>query len=633
MTELAKILAREAVRPKAIFGAHKWFARRLGSAFRALLVATEASTIEEFWRHFYRTNIPTNKTVLDPFVGGGTSVLEAQRLGYHTVGVDIDPAAVAITSFETRLAQLPDTTQFLEEVKTRMRRVIGPFYGILDGWKGNIPLHFFWVQEVECLRCGNKADAHPSHQLAIEAAQKEQWVIDPATDEVLRLDVKRKKLPSGLPIAVGTVKKGAYCCPTCGWTCPLIDYAEQRNSPPKFRLFAVETVTDPKDGRATPTKERQLRAATPEDLAAYRQAEDALSQFVADDPDFVPTEPIWKFQSADDRLTRYQYRLHQDLFNARQKLHLGLLAREIEKIEKQEIREAFAIAFSDHLTTNCLFASYTTKWRRLAPLFSVRAFRHIVRPVEINPWMDGTGRGTFPNAVHAIRRARASLFQSKEPKPDGSNQIVHFAPAQTIRAEVRLSDSRSLSFIGDGQIDIVLSDPPYFDNIAYSDLAQFFHPWMKRLDLIKRKSIPLSKSLGVNGSAEDFQRGLATCFLEVARVLAPEGRFLFTFQHRRAQAWQDLGSALCTAKLAACTVFPILGERSEGLHKKENSSSWDIVFVCRHKREAKGSQGGTQAELLLSESDRLNLERARQIAKATRERRKSVRQRILLAIT
>ena len=53
------------------------------------------------------------------------------------------------------------------------------------------------------------------------------------------------------------------------------------------------------------------------------------------------------------------------------------------------------IAFSDHLTTNCMMTNYAFGWRRLAPLFSIRAFRHVPRPVEINPWLDGTGRGTY----------------------------------------------------------------------------------------------------------------------------------------------------------------------------------------------------------------------------------------------
>jgi hypothetical protein len=48
---------------------------------------------------------------------------------------------------------------------------------------------------------------------------------------------------------------------------------------------------------------------------------------------------------------------------------------------------------------------YAFGWRRLAWLFSIRAYRHVSRPVEINPWLDRTGRGTFPNTVRQVQRA------------------------------------------------------------------------------------------------------------------------------------------------------------------------------------------------------------------------------------
>ena len=52
-----------------------------------------------------------------------------------------------------------------------------------------------------------------------------------------------------------------------------------------------------------------------------------------------------------------------------------------------------------------MLTHYAFGWRRLAPLFSIRAYRHVTRPVEINPWLDGTGRGTFPNAIRQVQRA------------------------------------------------------------------------------------------------------------------------------------------------------------------------------------------------------------------------------------
>jgi hypothetical protein len=62
------------------------------------------------------------------------------------------------------------------------------------------------------------------------------------------------------------------------------------------------------------------------------------------------------------------------------------------------------MAFSEHLATNCMYSFYAFGYKRLCPLFSVHSYRHITRPVEVNPWVPGA-RGTFINAIAKIRRA------------------------------------------------------------------------------------------------------------------------------------------------------------------------------------------------------------------------------------
>jgi hypothetical protein len=114
--DLAALAVREGRRPKPVYGTHKWFARRLGSAFRALLVASALPEGGDFWTAFERGVDLTGTTVLDPFVGGGTSVIEAQRLGMTCIGTDVDAVAVAITSFQSRLASLPDLEAVLEDL-------------------------------------------------------------------------------------------------------------------------------------------------------------------------------------------------------------------------------------------------------------------------------------------------------------------------------------------------------------------------------------------------------------------------------------------------------------------------------------------------------------------------------------
>ncbi len=105
---LAAFALREGRRPRPIYTAHKWFARRLGSVFRALLVSATSPPDGDFWRRYYGEADLRGLTVLDPFVGGGTSVVEAQRLGASVAARDVDPIACAITTLELDAAELPD---------------------------------------------------------------------------------------------------------------------------------------------------------------------------------------------------------------------------------------------------------------------------------------------------------------------------------------------------------------------------------------------------------------------------------------------------------------------------------------------------------------------------------------------
>ncbi len=89
--ELAVLCVREGRRPRPIYGAHRWFARRFGTAFRALLTAAALPVGTDFWAAYYEgTDLLRERTVLDPFVGGRTSLFEAMRLGADVIGVDVD---------------------------------------------------------------------------------------------------------------------------------------------------------------------------------------------------------------------------------------------------------------------------------------------------------------------------------------------------------------------------------------------------------------------------------------------------------------------------------------------------------------------------------------------------------------
>jgi putative DNA methylase len=588
IAELARIAMREGVRPRAVYQAHKWFARRFAVTARALLVAGASKQGAAFWPAFYRGDSWIGRTVLDPFVGGGVMLLEASRLGARVRGVDIEPVAAAIARFQTTLRKVPDLDIPLQKLLDTVGKTLAPYYEAEDeAGKRETLLHAFWVQAIDCDDCGHSFDAHPSFRIAWDDTTQRQWVACSTCSCVREVALGATSFVCNCGQRTNTrgghIDGGEVCCPKCGWKEQLISYARGTSGPPNFRIFAVETLPS-KEDRRFGIPSRRIRTATEFDRARYRQASQRLHEIVAKNPRILPVVKIPKVGRSDNRLIDYGYTDYGQLFNARQRLHLALLGQAICRL-KGSARDALAIAFSDHLTTNNMMCAYAGGWRRLTPLFSIRAYRHIARPIEINPWLTKNGRGTFPNAVRAVARACEALKNPKEPTPKGLLKEVDDAKPGAV--DVMCGDARRLSHISTASVDFVLTDPPYFDYISYSELGHFFVPWFIRFGLIRSKharGFPVGQlaSGARSGEAENrFASRLASAFKEVRRVCKNDGRVVFTYQNLDGRGWQAIATAMARAGVIPFRTLPLYGDSNTSLHKHAQSISWDCVMICR----------------------------------------------------
>lgn len=643
--ELAEFAMREGRRPRPIYTAHKWFARRLGCVFRALLIGGTSYPRTNFWTAYYGSADLRGVTVLDPFVGGGTSVVEANRLGAAVIGVDVDPVACAVTQFELEAETVPD----LREALLALQQVVGdrvrPLHTTVDGnGRAQTVLHHFWVQAIDCRECGHSFRAHPTYLLAEDS--ESQWVICAHCGDLSRRPAGRPRFKcSGCrkltAIQTGAVNHGTATCPACNHRQPLIEIGRAAGSPPTWELFALEVLDSPDGGRPLPMTKRYFVRASDVDRALYNTATQLLVARKRSHPHLFPPDPIVATDRFDSRLLDYGYRQWTDLFNDRQLLHLSLLAEAIADFD-DPVRRALAVAFSDHLTTNCMMTAYAASWRRLTPLFSIRAFRHVPRPVELNPWCDGTGRGTYPNALRKLMRAAEFARRPKEPVKKGGFRSV--SPLRsTTPPSIVCATAQDLSFVRDGSVDMVLTDPPYFDNIPYSELAAFFVPWMRLVGLIDqpegRNNVVLGSLIARRHDTDAttrFTAGLSDVFKEVARVLKADGLLVFSFRHSVPEAWLALAAALAAGGFRATHVLPAPGEAGLGLHAHEGTGFWDAVFVLRKgqqsdRKELRVGEAGEayvralaakwarrliRAQLPFTDVDRLALRRAGLVAVA-----------------
>src|SRR5207249_12011106 len=143
--ELRSVSRRQGTRKPPIYSVHRWWARRPPELYRAIL-----ELLKE--KNGARPSDPlAGKVVLDPFMGGGTTLVEAQALGAEVIGFDTEALACRITALELASAT---SAQVWEQIEAKIRAVerrLRDYYGTSrGGWE---TLHLFWVDVVDCESC------------------------------------------------------------------------------------------------------------------------------------------------------------------------------------------------------------------------------------------------------------------------------------------------------------------------------------------------------------------------------------------------------------------------------------------------------------------------------------------------
>lgn len=666
ISEIARLALREGQCTNPLYRVHRWFARRLGSQFRAILtgLVLEPHEADRFW-DVYLGGVPLEGAiVLDPFVGGGTSLVEAGRCGASVIGYDIDPVATFITRFELEATAYDSGAPNIGKICERVSGQIAPFHRTSVPNVGDrTVLHHFWVECRDCSTCGTTFEIHPHHQLAYSKEKQLQWVFCKDCHEVYELSVSRKEIRCGCGIrtriAQGTLLQGKVQCPACGM---VLGLGERGDDPkrPEWRLFAQEYLEETAVGVT-----RHFKKATKGDRIRYGRARRLLEDIEKVNGCFAPGRTIPTNGRSDNRPLIHGFIRYRDLFNDRQLLHLTLLGQAIAGAKEPRDRRLLAMAFSEHLTTNCMYTAYAFGYRRISPMFSIHSYRHITRPVEINPWLDGIGRGTFPNVLSKIAKAIEFAKAPTELDPKGGRRPAVVPPQSgmtkvsrhpwqvlngSASVAVSTNSSEDLEGIPDETINLILTDPPYFDNLSYSELSDFYLAWHQSLGVSEppydnpKFPAPMAANLALTDradhSVEEYRNRLRRIFSECQRVLKTDGILVFTYHHKSPTAWGALGDAIAHSGLKCTTVLPLRGEGQGGLHSYNGTIKWDAVFVCRKPisvnlvneditvvprtviKKAKQRAADFVEELSKTskigfrEPDRLNLERAMIVAAA-----------------
>jgi adenine-specific DNA methylase len=605
---------------KPVYQMHTWFARRVGSEFRALILASflnEEATEEEFWHRFYSPTDLGGPIILDPFMGGGTTIVEALRLGCRVIGVDLNPVAWFVVKKEVEPVDLGTLERAFKHLEASTASGIKRWYLTSCpscGQPADI-VYAYWVKEIPCERCGALTPLFQHY--AIAKIKHASWLYCPHCDEVFKVtqdekDVLRNpKCPSCheqlRPFSTGR----RYTCRHCGHEGKVLDAVRKAGERPQARLFALQYYC-PHCGK------QGCKSPEEEDRLLYQAASHELGELKQQGLTF-PDQEI-PYGEETRRILNYGYRYFHELFNDRQLLCLAKLAQAIARIEDRNVREYFLLAFSNTLEFNNTMVPYIYNANKVESCFSLHNYLHAQVYAENNVWGTDCGRGTFIKCYEQVKQGKLyclNPFERVLKKSDGKqltmkkvfthdrieawlvdsfDQLRHGKG----NALLRCQSSTDLSFLSDKSVDAVITDPPYFDNVVYSGVADLFYSWLKGIlskdyECFRKLQSPREEEIVVNPKVEvksekAYLEGLSQVFRECRRVLKDDGLLAFTFHHTKARAWFTVLKAVLDSGFSITAAWPIHSESRASPHAKGlRSVLYDVILVCR-KRRADGDR-------------------------------------------
>ena len=346
IVEISQVAEHESWRKeinRPLYHIHKWWATRLGSVFRAITLGALSPSTRRYGMSFYKRHHFTGKVILDPFMGSGTTLGEALKLGAKAIGCDINPVSTFLV--RQSLTRVPE--QALRDAFAQLERAVAPeirrYYQTRIRSPGKlIPvLYFFWVKVGSNSQMGSRPSVRQVRLrpgcLPEEEAQG------------------TNRLPELLGAHRGSLRRYRLLCPACKQqfnpqegkasgqhvtTC-VAEAPHQRPVPEGWHTLASPSVRDNRtkaDRREDLPESASRRPAISTPKRRRRLATEALP---------LPTLAVRPGHNTD-QARGYNYLHWRDFFNARQLLCLGLLLQEILRLEDPGRTGADALPLLQH---------------------------------------------------------------------------------------------------------------------------------------------------------------------------------------------------------------------------------------------------------------------------------------------
>ncbi|WP_292613929.1 DUF1156 domain-containing protein [Nitrobacter sp. 62-13] len=583
--------------------------------------------------------------VYDPFSGGGSIPLEAQRLGLRAYGSDLNPVAVligkALVEIPPKFAGMPpvnpkaqaelkrgrwnskgaqglaeDVRYYGQWMRDEAEKLIGHLYPkakLPDGSEATV-IAWLWARTVRSPDPAAKGAMVPlvsSFMLSTKDGKK-AWVepvLDPKAQDGYRFEAKSGKLAKDEEgrLRDGTMSRSGATCILTGTFMPF-EYIREcgRRDGLGSRLMAM--VAESELGRVylTPTAVHE-KAAEIDKIAAE---EIAVS---------IPNN------TRDFRTQLYGLPTFRDLFTARQLQAMTMFSDLVPKVRERAFKDATAAnlvadegplraggtgaaAYADAIATYCAFAVSKASTRSCA----------------LAIWEPGMGR--LAGALG--RQAIGMQWTYAETNPlagaggdiqGTANSVAENIDNLGIGAPGEVKNLAAQRNIFSDRPILISTDPPYYDNIGYADLSDFFYIWLKRSlgpvwpDLFRRITTPKEEELIAasyrHGGREDaevfFMTGMGHALTAMRKASVDSEPLTIFYAFKQSETgedgvtsagWATFLQAVIDSGLGIDGTWPIRTEATNALKAHINALASSVVLVCRKRSAA--AETVTRAEFI-----------------------------------
>jgi hypothetical protein len=194
------------------------------------------------------------------------------------------------------------------------------------------------------------------------------------------------------------------------------------------------------------------------------------------------------------------------------------------------------------------------------------------------------GRGTIPRRLQAATQSLQWFIDSRQRPPKVAVTVPGRRGRKKTDWDVLVTTGSSVKqALQSGSVNVVVTDPPYFDDVQYGELARLFHVWLKVYDpsVVVDESAEAVPNSTRGTSSADYEATIAACLAESRRTLKSDGRLVLTFHNKKVVAWRALAGAIATAGLKVTALAAVLAE-NQGDHCKRsvNAMLHDLVIEC-----------------------------------------------------